>query len=1295
MKEHNKRYNRKRYRNAIVAFVTVVIMFLGIISISYANVISASYKDDTLSETNSKTIDKPNNDETIDMSNNDGTIDKLQDDDSSKESDDHLEKHSIESNDNLNTDGKSDLALKNESDKKLLMEPPISKSALEPNSEGFYEISSFEDLKPFLDFKEYEHYERCFLKEGKYKFTSDFEINPNDNFFDGKENVIKYGIISAIEDIYIDGKGHTITIKDNDAPALFGLIKAGEFTIENLNLKYPGDVNGFGFAHVLSAKDKQGEYAIANGNVKNINIDIGGNVKPLKQNGSHLTFNNHFTNNSYRGYIATGFTWFSNQSSYENINIKVAGNIGNTEGTRPQNAEDMISSFGFTFFFQSAPYLNQEIINLGYKTWQELFENNNIEILKQAGAIVNTNIDVGGNIQAYGNDLGYSAGLGFNLGEAWVDKINLNIKGDIITDLKGTGAVVNCNKPFTQGFCDQISNLTNSYLSVNNIIFNGENLYNSNSYLVTIGTMADMNGIGNFINAKNNEVHVKGNLRGKTNCNFLTAIGYNNDVRSKNGFGAYEAIENNYYTVGGVDLHSDMFLQFNSLGSHCRAGVSVMTNKVLPEASLKGNKLKVGNIKLTSPKDVGQVKASLLMENASNAKNNTLQFGNVEIISNYAQFYGLGNLENKQPKENYYDNVAENNHLTMENLKIKSTGSKKAAYISFLAGFQDKDQKMKNCSFIAKNIDIDINNAKTNYIGGISLLSQDSIEDCRVCLNNLSINNPEGTTYFGLGASYIVDSSISNSGIFVHGNTDIKTNKLFGGGFVGYSDTANFENNDFQIDGKTNLNTKGGSYGAFAGYLKYSTLKNNSSLVLTDFVPAVGFIKGGNIDGHAHYVYGKAPKYYSGLVAAGNETPVVTNSTLLVDKGFDDTILFRKDSVSESSKDNYLVVVDNDKALNRVAYGTKMANSTEEEMGDVIPVLKKSNNKIGKIGICKRTFQDRFWNSNIAPYEIGAEEKDFAYLTGKESVKDLKAIGIDNDIVSETGENGKLTNYYKRHAGLRGDKGEKPVVYDLLGIKGSGFKLTYDSNGATKGKAPVDNKTYGKNENAVVLGCGDLERKYFDFECWNDKKDGTGKDYKDGNKFEMIKDSTLYAKWTPMTPAIQNISVKKEWKDTEDKDKAEVTANLLRRVANGKWEKVESLKLNAENNWTDTFKDLPVQEKVDSTEKYEYKVVEEGTDKDGNITINGNVFKSEVTGDAKEGFVITNTKHADSKVNYENMAEENADNNPANDNKYDKDTNKKDSVKTGDDTKLIPISLLMTLSLGVLSLLGIRRRRTD
>ncbi|MDY6044743.1 MAG: S-layer homology domain-containing protein [Peptoniphilus sp.] len=990
-------------------------------------------------------------------------------------------------------------------------DPSVAKPV---GNENTIQISSFEDLKPYLEYKDVQNgikkFKRFALKAGNYEITQSFEVDLNDKFFDGKENAIKYGLISADQEFTFNGNGNTISFKQDNAVALFGTINAPAFTIENLKINYPKNVAGFGFAHRLQSADVDTGLAKANGIVKDISVHAGGNVTPLPAIGMETSSNNFAGN--FKGILSSGFSFYIGSTNLENIEIDVDGNIGSND--RPEDQTDMVGAFGFAFHYDNVRY--EPTFN--GTTWEELHDKGNPEVLKDAGHILGLTLNVGGNIQAYGYDRGYCAGLGNDMAEAWMENADVTVAGDIILDLSGnnTPKPSNIAYQYVYGLSDELMNLTDSSFSVNNIVLNTTNIGDEPFH---IGAWARNNSKGNYINLKNNTVTVKGKLEGITDQHLLAAIGFENDWNSfgTNGTDWLQENENNTFNIGEVNLQSDKNLVFTGLAEKWRTGKREKSY-TLPSASLKKNTLNCGDVTF---KGKNGVTASLMMYNSSNAKDNTLNYGNVSAEGGEIFLYGMGNLRNDQPKENFYENIVENNKITLKDLTVNS---EKASWVALMAGTQDEDQVLKNCTVKAGKVDITLNSSDTdrlsNYVGGIADRSDGEIDSARVFVDSVNVvNKGAKRLYFGLGPAAKYDSGIKNSGVFVDSNVNVTTEQedpaLFGGGFVGYAKNATIENNHFQIDGKNNIEGGNATYGGFAGWIRNSKLKNNSSLFLNGYMPCIGYAdQASSVDSQAHYINEKPLKYFSGLLASSDGTLTISNSTFLVPKEAEDSILYRKDNVSKGSTDNYLVVVDNGDDFNRKAYKVAETTSTVDEMGKEIPVLKKVGESIGAINIMGRSFQDKYWNTGVTPYEITEDgpEKNFVYMTGNKDAGTISVFGIDkNEIISNDGTEGHLADYYHRHAGLISDSG---IIYDLLGIKGSmRFNVLYDGNGADGGSVPKDINSYKSGESVTVLSHGNLSKTGYEFIEWNTKADGSGIAYKVGDAFDITENTTLYAQW--------------------------------------------------------------------------------------------------------------------------------------------------------------------------------------
>ncbi|MDK6421138.1 Cna B-type domain-containing protein, partial [Aerococcus urinae] len=111
--------------------------------------------------------------------------------------------------------------------------------------------------------------------------------------------------------------------------------------------------------------------------------------------------------------------------------------------------------------------------------------------------------------------------------------------------------------------------------------------------------------------------------------------------------------------------------------------------------------------------------------------------------------------------------------------------------------------------------------------------------------------------------------------------------------------------------------------------------------------------------------------------------------------------------------------------------------------------------------------------------------------------------------------------------------------------------------------------------------------------------------------------------WTPMTPPTRDLKVTKTWLNAQGEalkapiDKIEIELYRDGQATGNK------LFLSVENNWSGSFKGLPVYQSIENTKAYEYSVKEVGEDK-GSIQVKGHWFKVSYSGTMKDGFTILN-----------------------------------------------------------------------
>ena len=99
------------------------------------------------------------------------------------------------------------------------------------------------------------------------------------------------------------------------------------------------------------------------------------------------------------------------------------------------------------------------------------------------------------------------------------------------------------------------------------------------------------------------------------------------------------------------------------------------------------------------------------------------------------------------------------------------------------------------------------------------------------------------------------------------------------------------------------------------------------------------------------------------------------------------------------------------------------------------------------------------------------------------------------------------------------------------------------------------------------------------------------------------------------TPGKTSIQVTKAWDDNNDKDKKRPASVTIKLLADGK-ETGDKLVLTKENGWTGSFKDIY---EYKNGKKIAYTVKEESV---------GDHYKSIITGNEREGFVVTNVRNS-------------------------------------------------------------------
>ena len=243
-------------------------------------------------------------------------------------------------------------------------------------------------------------------------------------------------------------------------------------------------------------------------------------------------------------------------------------------------------------------------------------------------------------------------------------------------------------------------------------------------------------------------------------------------------------------------------------------------------------------------------------------------------------------------------------------------------------------------------------------------------------------------------------------------------------------------------------------------------------------------------------------------------------------------------------------------------------------------------------------------------------------------------------------ENESLSKEIQKVKIVRKDKAQLEAVKDIESkekikiaasdniIIGSTFSIIYDLNLPvdaeieTQADPPTDHNNYLPGEEANILDIGNIKLKNYKFLGWNTKTDGSGQNYKAGDKINIEGDVLLYASWQAIgdhnpdeKDKTIDIKVEKIWSEP-------LKASYPTKIdlyANGNKLENYSLILSEDNNWTDTFKNLPAN-KI-------YTVKEYG-EEDGKITFNNKDSYKVYVSDLVDGTIkVTNSYISDQESN--------------------------------------------------------------
>ncbi|MDY5133023.1 LPXTG cell wall anchor domain-containing protein [Actinotignum urinale] len=936
------------------------------------------------------------------------------------------------------------------------------------------EIGSFSDLIPYLSVRQlpsgpWETHKRLVLESGSYKLTKDFEISLTNPYFADKKDYIEHGILSVVGSLSFDGNGHTIKFPDKKARGLFGSLGHNEqpsrpephvTKVQNLTLDFTGDVLGFPFAEQARGYQTPNADGLpaTESLLKNITLNVAGNVDSIPSHGLVLS-DNHFANGNFYSNMATGFSWYLAAINCEDLDINIGGNVGSETASTGQvnfngeTAPITAASYGFTSHFDRN--LPSSDTAPGKKLRAQYRDNNNPAPLRNTGHVQNLSLTVGGNIQAVSNNLAYAAGLSNDVASAWVDNAKIDVGGDIAAVMNtGFKHPWRTEMPYAYGIAENTGVLMNSSLSVNNIRFSSpETLDGSASpapanNVGKIGVVGYDDNHGYHTNISNNTFNIKESVTAKTGLHLISHIGHGMRWNSSGKYGLNWVVVNkdNKYSVGKVDLTGMKGAQivFDALGKKTRTGERDDASlPKLPEVALENTTLNVGEFKISNPK--GSTWVNLGQSNIAGAKNNFLTYGNVTVeTNNLREFNGLGGLKNEEPETNVYEPITQNNHLVTGDITLTAND---ASYVSLMFGSQPTDHAVRNNSARVKSFALNVNDenaTRQTLVGGITPFARGELTGNRVYVGDFTVNSKKtNQTWISPGIAFATGAKITDNSVFVDKNISIgHAGKGIIGGFMSRAIKAtSVTGSSFQLGGVQETSGNGLIYGAFAGQLDGSTVSSSSALNLNDFAPFVYQSTGSTttpstLDGVALYNNAALPNSLPALQLFGSTMSVVKNSTLLVPAEHADSPLYFADHViGDQSVNNYVVAVnDKDGELNRIAYSAATEKTVQvDDQGTEKQVIARAAEAepVGSINIAERAFQSKYWTNDVSAYVTGADESDFSYMNKDSSNKTIEAFLVDKGVVSADLKQGKLADYYHRHAGLRVAGGP---VYDLLGI---------------------------------------------------------------------------------------------------------------------------------------------------------------------------------------------------------------------------------------------------------------------
>ena len=339
-------------------------------------------------------------------------------------------------------------------------------------------------------------------------------------------------------------------------------------------------------------------------------------------------------------------------------------------------------------------------------------------------------------------------------------------------------------------------------------------------------------------------------------------------------------------------------------------------------------------------------------------------------------------------------------------------------------------------------------------------------------------------------------------------------------------------------------------------------------------------------------------------------------------------------SVKEAPENTFTLTNTHEVEVIKVSGKKTWVDKNENTRPDKITVRLFANEKEVQAKEVKKSDDWKFVFANLPKFKAG---KEVVYTITEDSVAGYNTEISQKDFtITNTRKSYAIGDYTWIDANNNGlqDQGEeilagvKVELYDATGknllqttttnaqgfylfdeLEAGDYKVKFTLTKEQAQKYEFTKQTVG--ENAAIDSDANPKDGFTKEIQLNDKNAFLTKDYKGVKATQGIDptwDAGVVLKATPIVPAKTRVSVEKVW---VGKAQTAVTVHLF---ADGK--KVDSIELSKENNWKHTFKDLPVVHATTDKQAIVYTVEED--------QVSG--YNTAITGDAKGGFTITNTR---------------------------------------------------------------------